>query len=199
MADTVDRKLHEWTQGKNAKDARITVYYKIRDIPYAVIPELNSSEQYVRILELNRGSCTPKHFLLCDMYQRIGMEVLYVVYPFRWDEFAFLYPPKLRKLAKAMPIGYHLACKVDIAGKFILVDATLDPALQKLDLTVNQEWDGIRDTLLAVKPCGEEQLYYPTELRSMLTRINDERSLGFFDGLNSWLERLRRQVFSQKQ
>ena len=191
MADIVDRKLHEWTRGKSAKDARITIYYKIRDIPYAVIPELNDSEQYIHILEFNRGSCTPKHFLLCDMYQRIGLELLYAVYPFRWDEFALLYPPELRRLAKAMPIGYHLACKVDIDGRFILVDATLEPALQKIGLPVNREWDGIRDTLLAVNPCGEEQLYHPSEARSIQPGITDEKSLAFINGLNAWLEKLR--------
>jgi hypothetical protein len=191
MADIVDRKLHEWTRGKSAKDARITIYYKIRDIPYAVIPELNDSEQYIHILEFNRGSCTPKHFLLCDMYQRIGLELLYAVYPFRWDEFALLYPPELRRLAKAMPIGYHLACKVDIDGRFILVDATLEPALQKIGLPVNREWDGIRDTLLAVNPCGEEQLYHPSEARSTQPGITDEKSLAFINGLNAWLEKLR--------
>ena len=192
MYDVVNRKVHEWTRGKSTKDARITIYYKIRDIPYAVIPELNDSKQYIHILALYRGSCTPKHFLLCDMYQRIGLEVLYAVYPFRWDEFAFLYPPELRRLAKAMPIGYHLACKVDIDGRFILIDATLDSALQKIGLPVNKEWDGIRDTLLAVNPCGEEQLYHPSEAHSMQPRITDEKSLAFINGLNSWLEKLRK-------
>lgn len=192
MYDIVNRKVDEWTRGKSAKDARITIYYKLRDIPYAVIPELNDSKQYTQILALDKGSCTPKHFLLCNMYQRIGLEVLYAVYPFRWDEFAFLYPPELRRLAKAMPIGYHLACKVDINGRFILVDATLDPALQKIGLPVNREWDGIKDTLLAVNPCGEEQLYHPSEAYTLQPVIIDEKSLAFINGLNSWLEELRK-------
>jgi hypothetical protein len=192
MYDIVNRKVREWTQGKSDKDARITIYYKIRDIPYAVIPELNDSKQYTQILALDRGSCTPKHLLLCDMYQRIGLEVLYAVYPFRWDEFAFLYPPKLRRLAKAMPIGYHFTCKVDINGRFVLIDATLDLALQKIGLPVNREWDGIKDTLLAVNPCGEEQLYHPSEAHSLQSGITDEKSFAFINDLNSWLEELRK-------
>ena len=192
MYDIVDRKLSEWTRGEITKDARITIYYKIRDIPYAVIPELNDPEQYIHILALGKGSCTPKHFLLCDMYQRIGLEVLYVVYPFRWDEFAFLYPPKLRRLAKAIPISYHLACKVNIDGKFVLVDATLDSALQKIGMPVNREWDGTRDTLLAVNPCGEEQLYHTSEANTMRPGIANEKSLAFVNELNSWLEKLRK-------
>ena len=192
MNDDIDRKLNEWTQGKSAKDARIAIFYKIRDIPYAVIPELNDWEQYIRILELNKGSCTPKHFLLCEMYQRIGLEVLYAVYPFRWGDFVHFYPPHLRKLAKAMPISHHLACKVDIDGRGILVDATIDTALQKLDLPVNKEWDGIGDTLLAVDSCGEEQLNHPSEACLKQPRITDEISTAFINGLNSWLEELRR-------
>src|SRR4030043_408837 len=56
MYDIVNRKVHEWTRGKSDKDARITIYYKIRDIPYAVIPELNDSKRYTQILELDKGS-----------------------------------------------------------------------------------------------------------------------------------------------
>ena len=191
MADIIDDKLHEWVQGKSPRDARIAIYYRIRDIRYAVIPDLTSPEQYVDMLKANSGSCTPKHFLLCDMYQRIGLEVLYAVYPYRWDEFHLPYPPELRELAKAMPISYHLACKVDIDGRLVLIDATLDPALQKVGLPVNEEWDGIRDTLLAVNPCGEEQLYHPSEAHLMQPRVADEKSLAFYNELNSWLEKVR--------
>ncbi len=191
MTDIIDHKLHEWVNGRSTRDARTTIFYKIRDIPYAVIPELNNPERYIDMLKLNRGSCTPKHLLLCNMYQRIGLEVLYAVYPFRWDEFETLYPPELRTLAKAMPISYHLACKVNIDERLVLVDATIDPALQKIGLPVNKEWDGISDTLLAINPCGEEQLYYPSEASLMQPQVTDEKSLAFYNGINSWMEKLR--------
>ena len=187
----VDRKLHDWTRGRSAKDARITVFYKIRNIPYAVIPELNDHERYIDILKLNKGSCTPKHFLLCYMYQKIGLEVLYAVYPFRWSDFETVYPPELQKLAEAMPLSYHLACKVNIDGNLVLVDATIDPALHKIGLPVNEKWDGLSDTLLAVNPYGEEQLYHPSEAQLMLSPTTDEQSLPFYNRLNLWLEDIR--------
>jgi hypothetical protein len=137
MSDIVKDKFREWVWGKSPKEARIAIFNKIRDIPYAVIPELNDPKQYVKILELNRGSCTPKHFLLRERYRKLGLQVLYVVYSYRWDEFENLYPPELRKLASEMPIGSHLACKVDIEGKLVLVDATLDPSLAIVGLPVN--------------------------------------------------------------
>ncbi|MBM3166293.1 MAG: hypothetical protein FJZ83_04935 [Chloroflexi bacterium] len=193
MTDIIDRKLHEWTQGKSITDARISIYYKVRDIPYAVIPDFNGPEQYVDMLRLNRGSCTPKHLLMCKMYQRLGLEVLYAVYPFRWDAFEAIYPPRLRRLAQAMPLSHHLACKVDINGNLILVDATLDLGLQKLGLPVTQKWDGHSDTNLAMNPCDEEQLYHPLEAHLMQPRTLDEKSLSFYNALNSWLDEIRHQ------
>ena len=191
MTEIVEQRFREWTQGKNAAQAKISIYHKIRDIPYAIIPELNDAERYLEILKHGKGSCTPKHFLLCNMYQRLGMLVLYVVYPFRWDEAASDYPPRLRRLAEAMPTSYHLACRVDIGGKLVLVDATLDPALKSLGLPVNEEWDGVSDTLLPMNPCGEEQLYHPSEAYLMQARY-DEKSLAFYNEFNRWLEEVRR-------
>jgi hypothetical protein len=191
MADIIDQKLHEWAYRKSELDARIAIYYQIRDIPYAVIPDLISHAQYSDMLKFNRGSCTPKHFLLCQMYQRIGLEVWYAVYPFRWSEFEAIYPEKLSRQARDMPSGYHLACKININDNLVLVDATLDMPLQKLGLPVNEGWDGISDTLLAIEPCGEEELYHPSEAYLMQPRIADQKSRTFYDGLNLWLEQIR--------
>ena len=191
MADTIENKLQEWVCGKNPEDARIAIFNKIRDIPYAIIPELNDHEQYIKILEFNRGSCTPKHFLLCNMYRILGLEVLYAVYPYRWDEFNSLYPPDLARLASDMPIGHHLACKVEIGEKLVLIDATLDSPLGIIGLPVNTKWDGIRDTSLPVTPCGEEQLYHPSEVHLMQTQQLNEMSLAFYNGLNAWMEKVR--------
>ncbi len=191
MARLVEQKFREWTQDKNAVEARVSIYQRIRDIPYALIPELVDAERYVEILKLGKGSCTPKHFLLCDMYQRLGMLVLYVVYPFRWDDVEIDYPPRLRRLAEELPTSHHLACRVDIDGELVLVDATLDPALARLGLPVNKEWDGVSNTLLPMNPCGEEQLYYPSEAYLMQARY-DQKRLAFYNEFNSWLEDVRR-------
>ena len=187
----LDEKFRQWVEGRNAAQARVSIYEKIRDIPYAVIPQLIDAERYVEILKLGKGSCTPKHFLLCNMFQRLGMLVLYVVYPYRWDEAEFDYPPRLRRLAEGLPVSHHLACKVEIDGKLVLVDATLDSALKKTGLPVNNHWDGISDTLLPMNPCGEEQLYHPSEAY-LLQAQYDQKSLAFYSELNSFFEEARR-------
>ena len=194
MAEVIEDKFREWTKGKNAVEAKVNIYERIRDIPYAAIPEIADSKRYVEILNLGKGSCTPKHLLLGDMYQRLGMQVLYVVYPFRWDNIEDLkidYPSQLRKLAEELPTSYHLACKVDIDGEFVLVDATLDPALERLGLPVNKEWDGISNTVLPINPCGEEQLYHPSEAGFIQSQTDGE-SRAFYDELNLWLDKARK-------
>jgi hypothetical protein len=190
MAELVEGKFREWTRGADVVSARVTIFEKIRDIPYAVIPEINDAERYVDILRRGKGSCTPKHFLLCNMYQKLGLMVFYVVYPFRWDEIEIEFPRKLKRLAEAMSISYHIACKVDIGGELVLVDATLDPVLKELGLPVNMKWDGTSNTLLPIYPCGEEQLYHPSEAHLIQPRV-DEDSLTFYGELNAWLEKVR--------
>lgn len=190
MAEIVKEKFIEWSQGENAVQARINIYYGVRDIPYAVIPELNDAERYVEILKYGKGSCMPKHLLLGNMYQRLGMMVLYAVYPFRWDEAIIDYPPRLRRLAQKLPMNYHLACRVDIDGELVLVDATVDLALEKLGLPVNKKWDGVSDTLLPIVPFGEEQLHHPSEAYFGQAQY-DENSITFYNELNRWLDEIR--------
>jgi hypothetical protein len=191
MIDIVKSKFEEWTERKTPREARIAIFNRIRDIPYAVIPEINDAKNYTRILLLNRGSCTPKHFLLCSMFQKLGLQVLYVIYRYNWSEFEEIFPPALRKLARKMPQCYHLACKVDIDGRLVLVDATLDPALARVGLPVNQAWDGASETILPISPTSDEEVYDPTEAKFVQERQMNNVSRTFYNGLNAWMELLR--------
>ena len=197
MSATTDAFLEEifrqWTAGKDAVQARISIYENIRDIPYAVLPELINTDNFADILTLGRGSCTPKHFLLCDMFQRLGLMVLFAVYPFQWGERSEILVGNLaplREIVGALPMSHHLACRVDIDGRLVLVDATLDPPLGKADLVINHHWDGFSDTLLPMTPCGEEQLYHPSEAHLMEAH-SGQQWLEFYAELNTCLERVR--------
>ncbi len=190
MARIVAERFSQWTAGRDALQARVAIFEKVRDIPYAIIPELNDAERYVEILTLCKGSCTPKHFLLCSMYQQLGLSVLYAVFPFHWAEVEVPYPPELRRLAEATPTSYHLACRVEIEGRLVLVDATLDPLLEQMGLPVNRHWDGLSDTRLAIHPTGEEDLYHPSEAATLQAQPDGDR-MAFSNALNRWLEELR--------
>jgi hypothetical protein len=188
MLKIFNEKFAQWTEGKTLAQARVSIYEKVRDIPYAVVPDLNDVMRYGEILKYGRGSCTPKHLLLGNKYERLGLLILYSVFPFRWDHAKFDYPSRLKRLAKKLPPAYHLACRVDIDGELILVDATLDLALGKLGLPVNRSWDGISNTLLPIIPEGDEQLYHPSEAYLIQKRYPDENSMKFYNELNHLLE-----------
>ena len=98
-------------------------------------------------------------------------------------------------MAEAMPVSHHIACKVEIGGKLILVDATLDPPLQKVGLLVNMSWNGKDDTVLPMTPCGEEELYHPSEAY-LMRAIVDEQMLLFYEELNTCLEQIRHPQWS---
>jgi hypothetical protein len=55
-SSVVDRKFREWTQGKEALAARVAVFERIRDIPYAIVPEISDAQTYAEIFSLGEGS-----------------------------------------------------------------------------------------------------------------------------------------------
>ncbi|MBT4511507.1 MAG: hypothetical protein HOC20_04770 [Chloroflexi bacterium] len=191
MPDIIDRKFRDWTEGKSPQAARIAVFEKIRDIPYAIIPRLISADNYTEILSIGKGSCTPKHLLLASMYEKLGITVVLAVYPFKWANVEIEFPPSLRARVDTLPDDHHLACKAEIEGKLVLVDATVDLPLEKLGLPVNIEWDGISDMVLPVEPTGKEQLYHPSEAQYISNVSIDDAHLLFFNELNLWLGKFR--------
>ncbi len=191
MQSVVEQRFLEWTAGRTPIEARISIYEQIRDIPYAIIPELNSPANYSRILNLGKGSCTPKHLLLADMFERLGITVLLAVYPFRWTDVEIDFPAEIKAFIDRLPDDYHMACKAEIDGRLVLVDATVDAPLERLGLPVTRNWDGFSDTLPAVEPAGEEQLFHPSEARFINSVMTDEAHLEFFQKLNAWLDEVR--------
>ncbi|MBN1191502.1 MAG: hypothetical protein JXA46_17230 [Dehalococcoidales bacterium] len=189
--ETYRRIFAQWTAGKDRKQAAITIYKNVRDLRYAVIPELNDGRRYLEILRCGRGSCTPKHLLLGRMFEQLGYPVLYSVFPFRWNQEDIPYPPAIRKLAKKLAPAFHLACRVDIDGRLVLVDATLDPVLARLGMPVNQSWDGVSETVLPIDPIGQEEIYHPSEAILMRPDDPDDRALEFYRELNLWLDEVR--------
>lgn len=190
MPDIISEKLSRWTKGQNPLEARISVFRKIRDIPYAIIPEVIHPQKYLDILKINKGSCSPKHFLLADLLERLGLTIFYSVWQFLWKDIPIEWPLELKKLVEEMPVNTHLALRVEIGDEFVLVDATLDPKLKILGLPIN-DWAGKSDTLLPIQPLGEE-IWHSREEREVMVPDFEERSLVFYQKLNSWMEKVRR-------
>ncbi len=174
----------------------ITSFQTVRDIPFGPLPGDREDDRVARMLRGNKGSCTAKHYYLCDLLESEGMSTLLVTYPFRWKELDINYPRTLLEHAERMPLAYHLACKANISGGWVLLDATWDPPLEKLGFNVN-DWDGSSDTTLAVRPL-DEVVHETRKQRIEYIRNNRcygqeqlQTTLEFHRLLDSWLQSAR--------
>jgi hypothetical protein len=192
VKDLIAQAFREWTGGKDPVEARISVFEGIRDIPYAVTLETQDSQKGPEeMLRLHGGSCQPKHYLLGDMFQRMGITIFYVVYQFKWDELGLDYPPYLRELSRRMPVSHHLACRARIDDKLVLVDATCDLPLEKIGVPVNKHWDGFGSLVLPLHPLGDEEIFHALERMPLALPSFSEIETEFFINLNDWLEEVR--------
>lgn len=152
MTLLVHEKFLEWTQGLDIHKGMISVFEHIRDIPYSLeVPMTNPKTSPEEMLRLGKGYCGPKHYLLAEMYQQLGLEVVFATFPFIWNDPDLKYPSELRRLAMGLPVAHHLACRVRIDDRWVLVDATWDRPLKRAGFPVNENWDGRADTKCAVK------------------------------------------------
>ena len=109
MSALVDEKFREWTAGLDVKDSMISIFQHIRDIPYSLaVPMTDPNTAPKQLLSLGRGYCGPKHYLLAEMYRRLGFDVVYATFPFLWNDPDLLYPRELHQLA-----GWQFVCFKD--------------------------------------------------------------------------------------
>ena len=201
MPGPVDRAFREWTSGLDPTSSRIAIFQHIRDIPYSLNARENAGDSPAeRILLAGRGSCGPKHYLLAEMYRLLGLEVAYATFPFLWDDPDLLYPPNLRRLATGLPVAYHLACRVRIDNRWVLVDATWDFKLKKAGFPVNENWDGTSSTKNAVTPIKEiihdtleDRVRFAAEHKKSWTQEQARAHEKFPALLNAWLELCRKE------
>jgi hypothetical protein len=199
-ANTILNKFNDWTEGFGSKEARISVFNHIRDIPYSIVPEIKGPLEWGEsIVENNKGSCSPKHYLLGYLFGKLGLAVKYATFPFAWQTQPIKYPAELRALAAGLPVAYHVALKVFINGSWVLVDATWDPSLKGHGFALNESWDGESDTRNAALPL-KEIVHQSLEERLEFVRLkksqySEEEKAGyslFVEKFNLWLEELRR-------
>lgn len=191
--------LNEWREGRPQKEASIVIFERIRDIPYYLVPQIDNPQEWgTSIVRNNQGSCSPKHYLLGFLFDKLGIPIKYVTFPFRWNKQRIDYPQELKKLAQGSPIGYHVACRALIEKRWVLVDATWDRGLEKAGFPVNVKWDGVSDTLNAVTPFEEviheslqDRLEYVKKKKELYSEEEKAIYAKFIEDFNSWLEILR--------
>jgi hypothetical protein len=152
MTSLVNATFAEWTEGLDTRESMISIFSRIRDIPYfLMVPASDHKTSVEQLLITGKGSCGPKHYLLAEMFRKLNLSVVFATIAFSWDDPDLHYPPGLCELAARLPIAHHLACRVQVGCRWILVDATWDGPLSKVGFPVNDHWDGYSETRCAVK------------------------------------------------
>lgn len=194
MNEIILTAFDEWTENVEPERRRIAIFERIRDIPYVITGIIDP----VELLKRNKGTCSPKHFLLGMMYQNLDIPVKYASYPFKWSDLGIDYPETLRALTDELPVIPHVASKAYINGKWVLLDATWDPPLKEVGFPVNESWDGYSNTLNAVNPREEvihntvqDRMEYLEWFESQYTEEHYELIDAFCAELNDWLEDVR--------
>lgn len=176
----------------------IDSFSQIRDLPYMV--NLGGQNYYATLSNIVRsgnGSCSPKHYLLGFMCERLHIPVTYKTYPFHWSDLDIDWPKYIGRMAEQMPVQRHLAISVKVNGKEYFLDATWDWRLERAGFFVNKISDRLTDTKNAVVPCAECVVHESGPIRydwvaSIVTKL---KSTGiekmFYPALNKWLEKIR--------
>ncbi|MFH1847267.1 MAG: hypothetical protein ABH869_06920 [Candidatus Omnitrophota bacterium] len=198
MKTIVEEKFKEWTKKRDPLEKSISIFEHIREIPFVVDPgcySLNKGQE--RMLRTNKGFCIPKHYLLGAMFWKLGVSVRYCVYFFEWKNIKASFPVSVKRLVNGLPIAYHLACKIFINRKWLLVDATWPLVLKKKGFCVNEAWDGRSAMINAVEGVDEIIFKNPADADDFLRNKMAEYTLPeklelsrFSLELNVWMEKI---------
>lgn len=159
----------------------IKLYKKVQEIPYHCLKERDPD----LLLKKNKGSCSEKHLFLGKEFEKLGVPVKYLLIRFDWNDLPI---PKeiIRKKADG-PEGWHLALEIKPKRKWINVDATWDPKLEKAGFPVTKNWDGKSDTKFAFPP---KQIIELEKAPPKQVKRYENRE--FYKALNKWLEQQRK-------
>ena len=157
----------------------IKLYKKVQRIPYYCLTERDPN----LLLRKNKGSCSEKHLYLGKEFEKLGIPVKYLLIKFNWNDL-----PISKEIIskKDSPIGWHLALKIKLNKKWILVDATWDPKLKKAGFPITQNWLGQSNTELAFKPIEIIELK-----KAPSKQIKRYENRKFYTVLNKWLRSQR--------
>lgn len=157
----------------------VELYERVQAIPYYCLKQRDPA----LLLKKNKGSCSEKHLFLGKKFEKLGIPVKYVLIRSDWSDLPI---PKEIISKKDSSVGRHLALKINVNEKWIYVDATWDPALEKAGFPITKNWNGQLDTKFAFPP--KEIIELDKRPEEQVERLENGE---FYDSLNKWLESKR--------
>jgi hypothetical protein len=167
----------------------VTIFERVRDIPFKFAPHHDAET----LLQCGYGTCAPKHALLAQLYQRLGLETRFVYVTFRFEEMPGEFPEDLRPLLYDGVVRGHTALQLRLNGRWVDVDATFDRPLKTAGFVVTEEWDGRSSMPLVVHPLTRVESEEPPACEETLLGIRHRTRLSrnSVERINGWLDQLR--------
>src|SRR5215468_6444400 len=147
--DPIRAVFEEWTRGRDPVAARIALFEHVRDIPY----RYPASRNPVEVLASGGGSCSGKHYLLGEMFRRLGLPVRHMLCTHRFNESPLPFPEEMQALLRKNEIvDVHDYLQIQVDSDWIDVDVTWELALRDYGFPVTESWDGKSSMILTVIP-----------------------------------------------
>lgn len=196
MSELIDQKYAEWTAGLDPLRARIALFERVRDIPYSY-PASRDPEE---VLRAGVGTCSGKHYLLGELYRRLGLRVRHVICSHRFNESDLPFPDSMQAMLRRDEIvDMHDYVQLEVDGDWIDIDATWEKGLREFGFPVIEEWDGKSSMMLSVVPdehvvVDGEAARTKEELLAKLSPRQRKLRKEFLDAMNRWMEELAQEI-----
>lgn len=167
-------------------DARILFFRIVRDIPYRIA--LAEGEQDY--------CCATKPMILDRLLSTLGLRCRHILCSFRWEDLNL--PRHLVTLTHdEIDTHEYLEVLVPETQAWLKVDPNWDIWIRSPSIPIAQ-WDGLHDTILAVKPL---ETYSPEKSANLIAEEDQadpearsaylKKNAKFFRELNRWLQSQR--------
>ena len=194
MHSEIQNIIKKWTKNQSFETKIVTLFEKVRDIPYGNI----GSRKPLDVYHQNMGTCSGKHALLKVLYSELGIPVKDFISMHSFNKLPITYPDIIKELLdKTTIIDPHNFIKIKIDNKWILIDATWDTSLKKYGFPVNENWNGKSNMNISVIKEGE---IYKTDtpiilkeelLHNFSEKLQTDRKI-FLKEFTKWLIVLRK-------
>ncbi|MFK5958430.1 MAG: hypothetical protein QM495_06090 [Lutibacter sp.] len=181
--------IKKWTNNQSFDEKIITLFKKVRDIPYGTIGSRNPLDVYHQ----NMGTCSGKHALLKALYVELGLEVKDFIVMHNFNKLPIKYPKNIQKIIlENRIIDPHNFIKIKRGNQWFTVDVTWDKGLKKLGFPMNENWDGKSNLAILVAYEGKifetvDPIALKKEFLQKLPNKNQKERIVFIKKLTKWL------------
>ncbi|ACN17818.1 conserved hypothetical protein [Desulforapulum autotrophicum HRM2] len=184
-------------------DQIITLYEKVRDIPFGSI----GSRDPLDVYQANKGTCSGKNFLIKELFKAIGVKTKDMICMQRWKDLTW-FPDDEYNIVKLPDhlmahfenneiIDFHNFVKIEVDGRWVQLDVTIDAPLKALGFHVVENWDGKADMPLCfvgshkVWDCGDSGFEKKKELTAMMPKELEQARKAFLQAMTLWIDEWR--------